>query len=178
MVMKIRFLLEGIAALMALGAGITASGQLAYTTLELPRANPFSSPETISTPTYHNEVNPRAMRHFLTNFPEVSEEKWYFTSRLTLSTFTLNGIKYRVDYDRRGNWIETLRTYDETKLPADLCRAVAESYPCYKTTLVQDIEQPPHPIVYIVHLEGKTKLIKLQICNGVFYEWQKFDKSE
>jgi len=176
--MKIKFLLGGIVVLMALGVGITASGQLAYTTLELPRANPFSSPETISTPTYYNDVNPRAMRHFLTNFPKVSEEKWYFTSKLTVSTFILNGINYRVDYDRRGNWIETLRAYDERKLPADLYQAVGYSYPGYKITLVQDIEQPVHATVYIVHLENETKLINLQICNGVFFEWQKFDKSK
>jgi len=176
--MKNKFLVEGIAVLMALGAGITASGQLAYSTLELPRANPFSSPETVSRPTYYNDVNPRAMRHFLANFPNVSEEKWYFTSNLTVSTFMLNGITYRVDYDRKGNWIETLRAYDEKKFPVDLWYAVGISYPDYKITLVQDIEQPMHPIVYIVHLEGKTKLIKLQICNGIIDEWQKFEKSK
>lgn len=163
---------------MALGAVVNVNGQFGYSTLELPKANPFSTPEAISKPSYYNEVNTRAMRHFLKNFSDVSDEKWYFTPKMTVVIFTLNEINYRVDYDKKGNWIETLRSYGEAKLSSDLRKDIAYSYRDYKIYLVQEIEQPSHATVYVIHLEGNTKLIKLQVCNGIIDEWQKFDKSK
>jgi len=43
---------------------------------------------------------------------------------------------------------------------------------------VQEIEKPRETFTYVVHLEGKTKLINLRVSNGEMDEWQKIDKSE
>ena len=133
--------------------------------------------ENASEPPYFNNISTRAVRDFVMNFPEVSYENWFCTSELFIAMFTLNDVSYRVDYDRKGNWIETFRTYDETNLPEDVRQSVKASYYDYKIYLVQEIEQPFHPIIYIIHLEGKKRLINLQVCNGVIFEWQKFKKS-
>ena len=122
-------------------------------------------------------ITTRAIRHFLENFSEVSHESWYCTPDLFVAMFKLNDIDYRVDYDRNGNWIETYRTYDETKMALDLRQSVQTIYWDYHIYLVQEIEQPRHPVMYIIHLENKTRLINLQVSNGVIFEWQKFTKS-
>jgi hypothetical protein len=170
-----------MAILLAFVTSVPVQAQIAYSSLDFPRASPVNTEiikENVSTPKYLNEINSKAMRHFLTNFAEVSNEKWYFTPQMTVAMFKLNGTDYRVDYDKKGEWIETYRTYDETKLSPDLRHAVNNLYPGYKIYLVQEIEQPPHPVVYVIHLEGKTKFIKLQVCNEVINEWQKFEKSK
>jgi hypothetical protein len=125
---------------------------------------------------YYNNISTRAIRNFVADFPEVSNENWFCTQDLFVATFTLNDISYRVDYDRTGSWIETFRIYDEAKLPLDVWQAVKSSYYDYTIYQVQEIEQPHQPIVYVVHLDGKKKLINLQVCNGAVYEWQKFKK--
>ena len=134
--------------------------------------------ENVSETVYYNNISTRAIRNFVLNFPEVSNENWFSTAELFVATFTLNDITYRIDYDRKGNWIETLRTYDETNMPSDLRQSVKGSYYDYSIYLVQEIEQPFHPIIYVVHLDGKKRLINLQVCNGVIHEWQKFKKSK
>jgi hypothetical protein len=167
--------------MIALVISLTMAGQSAYIKLDYPTASHFQmgpTKENVFIPTYHNEINARAMRHFLINFAEAANEKWYFTGDMIIVTLTLKGIDYRVDYSKKGRWIETIRTYDQTELSADLRRTVKNSYRDFDISMVQDIQQPSHPIVYIIHLESKTKLIKLQVCNGVVDEWQKFEKSK
>ena len=142
--------------------------------------------ENASEPTYYTTTNNdkitnitmRAIRHFLVNFGEVSNEIWFSTPEMFVAMFKLNDIDCRVDYDRNGNWIETYRTYDETKMSHELRQSVKSSYSDYHIYLVQEIEQPRHPITYIVHLENKTELINLQVSDGVIFEWQKFKKSK
>lgn len=141
--------------------------------------------ENVADPSYTTNGNEkitnitsRAVRHFLVNFSEVSNETWYSTPDLFVAMFKLNDIDYRVDYDRYGNWIETYRTYGETKMSRELKDIVNSSYWDYHIYLVQEIQQPLHPVTYIIHLENKTRLINLQVSDGVIYEWQKFNKSK
>jgi len=134
--------------------------------------------ENVAEPSYYNNISTRALRNFIMDFPEVSNENWFCTQDMFVAMFRLNDINYRVDYDRKGNWIETFRTYTEKDLPDDVRQSVKGSYYDYSIYLVQEIQQPFHPSVYVVHLEGKKKLINLQVCNGVINEWQKFKKSK
>jgi len=175
--------------LVALSINCSAQEEFAYSKTT-PRKNPMPYmkliAENVSEPTYYTPDNNdkitnitlRAIRHFLVNFGEVSNEIWYSTPDMFVAMFRLSDIDYRVDYDRKGNWIETYRTYDETKMSSDLRSSVKSSYWDYHIYLVQEIEQPRHPVTYIVHLENKTKLINLQVSDGVIFEWQKFSKSK
>jgi len=159
---------------------MTAKGQFAFVepSKKIVPAYLRTVRENVSESMYYNNISTRAVRDFVMNFPEVSNENWFCTPDLFVAMFTLNDISYRIDYDRKGNWIETFRTYDETNMSSDLRQSVKGSYYDYNIYLVQEILQPFHPAIYIVHLDGKKKLINLQVCNGVMYEWQKFKKSK
>jgi hypothetical protein len=158
----------------------TAKGQFAFAepSKKIVPAYLRTVKENVTEPLYYNNISTRAIRDFVMNFPEVPNENWFCTPDLFVAMFTLNDISYRIDYDRKGNWIETFRTYNETNMPSDLRQNVKGSYYDYNIYLVQEIIQPFHPTIYIVHLDGKKKLINLQVCNGVMYEWQKFKKSK
>ena len=128
---------------------------------------------------YRNDINVRAVRHFLRNFDNVSNEAWYDAPEMFVVTFTLNDINYRVDYDKQGGWIETFRTYDETKLLPDIRDIIVKSsYRDYKIFQVQEIQLRLHPINYIIHMEGKTNLINVRIYDGEIQECEKFEKSK
>ena len=115
----------------------------------------------------------------LRNFNEASSEKWHATPDLVVALFSVRDIDYRVDYNNRnGNWIETFRTYGEAKMSADLKQSVQSSYYDYTIFQVQEIEQPLHPVNYIVHLSGRARLINLRIYDGQVEEEQKFKESE
>lgn len=126
-----------------------------------------------------NNVNVNALRHFARNYNEASSEKWLATPDLVVALFSFRDIDYRVDYNsRNGNWIETFRTYGEAKMSPDLKQSVRSSYYDYIIFQVQEIEQPLHPVNYIVHLSGKAKLINLRIYDGQVEEEQNFKESE
>ena len=125
------------------------------------------------------DINVNALRHFVRNFNDTSSEKWYATRNLVVALFSFHDIDYRVDYNsRNGNWIETFRTYGEAKMSPDLKQSVQSSYYDYTIFQVQEIEQPLHPVNYIVHLSGKAKLINLRVYNGQVEEEQNFKESD
>jgi hypothetical protein len=120
-----------------LSLNCSAQEEFAYST-----TSPQKSPtpymkliaEKASEPNYYSvgnsdkitNITMRAIRHFLVNFGEVSNEIWYSTPDMFIAMFKLNDIDFRVDYDRNGNWIETYRTYKETKMSHEL-RSSAKS---------------------------------------------------
>jgi hypothetical protein len=136
-------------------------------------------PINTATRVNRSEINSNILRHFVRNFNDASTEKWYATSDLFVALFTFRDIDYRVDYNNRsGNWIETFRTYSEAKMSPDLKQTVRSSYRDYTIFQIQEIEQPLHPVNYIVHLEGKARLINLRIYNGEMEEEQNFKQSQ
>jgi hypothetical protein len=125
-----------------------------------------------------NLISSKAVKNFHKEFTPPSGETWFYTEGGFVAKFTQDGIETRVDYDKKGNWMHTIRTYDEYKLPEDVRHLVKSSYYDYNITQVQEIEMPRDSFTYIVHLEGKTTLINVKVINGEMEEWEKFDKSK
>jgi len=123
-------------------------------------------------------INSKAVRDFSTQFKQAANEAWFVTDGGFVVKFKQDGVETRADYNKKGNWLHTIRTYDENKLPADVRHLVKSSYYDYDIVQVQEIEKPSNVFTYIVHLEGKTKLINLRISDEHMEEWQKFDKSK
>ena len=116
------------------------------------------------------------MTNFHKAFKNVSDEKWYEMPDATRVKFTLNEVHYAVDYDKKGQWIHTIRTYDAKQLPADVRQEVRASYMDYSIICVKEITVPHNEKTYIVYLEGPSNFINLRIANGEMDEWQKYDK--
>jgi hypothetical protein len=125
-----------------------------------------------------NEVSSKAVRNFINKFKQASGETWFVTDGGFVVKFKQHGVETRADYDKKGDWLYTIRTYDESGMSAELRHLVKSSYYDYNILQVQEIETPSDNFTYIVHLEGKTKLINLRINDGDMEEWQKFDKSK
>jgi len=126
---------------------------------------------------HRRDVNSKAVRNFVRTHKNVFNEKWYKLPGGFVARFLINDVDYRVDYDKKGNWFSTIRTYDESKLPKDIRHVVKSSYYDYSIILVREIERPSATFTYVVLLEGKTELINLRITNDEMDEWQKFKKS-
>ena len=139
---------------------------------------PINGNDKNETPVYLNKVNAKAVKDFKQTYKTVTNEKWYEMPDGIRATFTLNDIRYRLDYEKNGSWLHTIRYYDEKKLPAETRRLVASSYLDHTVTLVEEIEKPRDVITYIIHLEGKTNWVNIKVCNGEIEEWQKFNKSK
>ena len=75
--------------------------------------NSFS--KTIVNTLHRGDINSKAVRNFVRFYKNISDEKWYEIPDALIATFTFNDVDYRIDYDKKGNWLHTMRTYDENK---------------------------------------------------------------
>jgi hypothetical protein len=119
----------------------------------------------------------RAVKNFKETFKNVRNEKWYSMQEGYRANFTLNGIRYRLDYDKNGRWMHTIKYYDEKKLPAEVRRLVASSYLDYNVRSVEEIEVQRTPLFYVIHLEGEKEWINIKVAEYEIYEIEKIKKS-
>jgi hypothetical protein len=175
-----KIILSSISGIFLMLFGI-ASAQLAHTVAQSAGDFAFFK-EPASKNSSHvakdTRVNARVMRDFLKSYKNVSDEKWVELKDAFVALFNLDEIDYQVAYAKNGNRIRTIRSYRENKLPQDIRHMVKSTYYDYAINVVQEIEKPRDPLVYIIQLIGNTEIIKLIVCDGEITKLQKFKKSE
>src|SRR5262245_53365587 len=86
----------------------------------VPSSNPeVTAPGPVSTnqtPHYASNIRPKAVRDLEKKFKTGSDVDWQPMDYGFRAKFTTNGISYRVDYDKKGNRMDMVRTYDEKHL--------------------------------------------------------------
>ncbi len=160
---------------------VTARGQLASTGIQ-PSEDFVSSGKAFSKNVLgivdRNSVNSKAVKNFVKSFKDVSDEKWLELKDGFVAKFAITDINYQVVYDKKGKWVYTIRTYGETKLSGDVRHLVKSTYYDYGINLVQEIETPANPVIYVIQLLGEKEIISLRIYDGEMQVFQKFNKSE
>ena len=121
-------------------------------------------------------ISPKAINNFHKTFKNASDEKWFELPDALRVKFTANQIQYVVYYDKKGNWLHTIRTFDVKELPADIRQQVKTAYFDYSIVCVKEISVLHNDKTYIVYLEGPSNFINLRIANGEMDEWQKYNK--
>jgi Putative beta-lactamase-inhibitor-like, PepSY-like len=142
-----------------------------------PSENPEVSPGvTVSETTAPAAMN-KAVRNFKKTFKSITDQKWYEMPDGYRVNFTTNDVRYRLDYDKKGNWLHTIRYYDEKKLPVEVRRLVASSYLDYNIRTVEEIEAPRNTKFHVIHLEGETNWINIKVSDNEIIELEKIKKS-
>lgn len=146
--------------------------------------NPQAVPAVIDPTTDHEpdeyayKVNTKAVRDLAKNFKSDGDEKWYEMPYGFRAKFKSKEISYRVDYDKKGNRLSVVRSYQETQLSTTIRSLVKSVYYDYAIVLVEEIIKPMTEMTYVVHLEGKTEWINVIVQNSDMVEWQRFNKSK
>jgi hypothetical protein len=122
-------------------------------------------------------ISQKAVNNFEKTFKNVSEVKWYEMPDGYRANCIMNGVRCRLDYDKRGNWLHTIKYIDEKKLPIDVRRLVASSYLDYSITSIEQIELPHHQLVFVIHLQGEKNWINIRVSDSEISELQTINKS-
>jgi hypothetical protein len=107
----------------------------------------------------------KAVRSFKKSWQYVDNESWYPVPDGYRARFTEDGVLYLVSYNKKGNWLNTMRQYDETKLDKDVRSSVRSGYYDYSIILVEEMEVPNKPLTYVIHLEDKTSFLNIRFCD-------------
>ena len=123
---------------------------------ELPYSNTSSEPGTMNsyTKTLYT-IHIRAVRNFKQVYQHIQNETWFPIPNGYKARFEEQGVRHDIVYDKRGNWLYTIRQYAEDQLNTDIRAQIKTIYFDYTITLVEEIERPLKPLVYVVHMEDK-----------------------
>ncbi len=123
-----------------------------------------------------NEVSIKAIRDFVEASGQTENIKWYKSDEGFMAYYNQNGARLMAGYNLKGNWIYSMATYNEDKLPRDVRHLVKSTYYDYAITLVNEIKTGSKTI-YIVHMADKTSWVNLRVCDGEMEVVEQLDKS-
>jgi hypothetical protein len=127
---------------------------------------------------YLNDINIRAMRDFVSRYGDVADAAWHRSNDNYVAVFYKDSIQNRVIYTNRGDLSYIMKYYEENRMPRNIRAQVKSIYFDYKIFVVQEIETPDHPTVYIVNLQGDTDWKKVKLCQGEMEVLEEFRRGK
>jgi hypothetical protein len=118
---------------------------------------------------YRNEIAVRAVRHFTSSYPDAQEERWYLINNGFMAKFSKDNVKIRIDYDKKGNWLYTIRYLTEKMLPRDVRAQVKSTWFDHNISSAEEI-QVGYSFIYLLHInEGEDWKI-IRVADGEMSE--------
>jgi len=127
---------------------------------------------------YINEISVRAMRDFVSRYGEVENAIWHRSKDSFIAVFYRDSVQHRVIYSQRGDLSFIMKYYDERHMARNIRAQVKSTYYDYKIFIIQEIETPNYPTVYIVNLQGETDWKKVRLCQGDMEVMEEYKKSK
>jgi hypothetical protein len=103
-----------------------------------------------------------AMRNFYNRYGDAHNESWYITDFGFRAKFQQNNISFIADYNKKGLWLSTIKTYGENELPKAVREQIRRTWYDHHIFLVQEINQRGEP-VYLVSIENARSWMKLRL---------------
>jgi hypothetical protein len=129
-------------------------------------------------PQYVNDINIRAMRDFVKRYSNVTDEKWHKSNNNYVAVFFRDSTQYRVIYSSRGELCYIMKYYEEPQMARDIRGQVKSIYYDYKIFIIQEIDSPDSPPVYIINLQGADDWKKIKLCQGEMEVMEEYKRSK
>ena len=107
----------------------------------------------------------KATSEFWKTFGDSKGEKWYKVPGGFLAEFSEKAVQVRAVYDKKGNWVYTIRQYTEKELPDEILGLVKSRY--YRDTIgvIKELIQPQNT-VYLIHIENGARWKTVRVADG------------
>ena len=120
--------------------------------------------------------NTKMFNHFSKDFKNASGIKVSTEKGETHVSCTVNGVTNKIDYNKKGRWLYTIRYYDVDKLPQDIGNQVNSGYPGFSIFGCVAEVSVPDKIAYFVMIENKTSWKRIRIVNGEMDAYEEYLK--
>ena len=121
-------------------------------------------------------LNDKAERNFRREFRTVYNPKWVEKEDGFRAKFVENDISYMVDYDKKGNWLNTISNYSEDHLDTHIANAVKMAFLGYAIVHVTEIKKGKATI-YLVKIDNQKLLKTIRVENGEMDVYESYVKS-
>ncbi|GGB04528.1 hypothetical protein [Puia dinghuensis] len=107
----------------------------------------------------------RASRDFWSRVGEQKGEQWYKLQVGYQAEYTDGPVKGVYLYDKKGNWIYSILTYGEDRLPQEVRQLVRSTYYDFSINWVKEVSDAQN-LVYVVHMESDKAWKEVAVQDG------------
>jgi hypothetical protein len=124
-------------------------------------------------------ISPRAVRNFVNTYKDVTGENWTKLKDGFAARFDSDGTKNTILYDKKGDWVGSIKLYHEEKMSREIRHIVKSTYYDYKIIYTQEVETIDSGDVptYVVCIEDKTNIKFVRINAGEMSAWKELTKT-
>ena len=124
-------------------------------------------------------ISSRALRNFANTHKNVKQESWTKNKNGFFVTAISEGIRTTVFYDRKGDWVGSIKYYSQEKMPREIRHIVKSTYYDYNIISIQEVETiDSHGVpTYIVTVDNKTNIQLIRVSAGEMEVWKQFTKA-
>jgi hypothetical protein len=106
-------------------------------------------------------ISEKLLKTFKQTFPDAEQVKWMEQADKYTVNFTENGILTKIDYDKEGNFVSSLRYYTERNLPVNIICKLQKKYSDKKVFGVTEMTTDG-TVEYYIKLEDATNWITVK----------------
>lgn len=117
----------------------------------------------------------KAARDFIQRAGDQKEEHWYKEPTGYEADYTDGAVKALYRYDKKGNWVYSILTYGEDKLPEDVRALVKGHYYDFNINWVKEVTEA-QTTVYVVHMESAKAWKEVSVQEGEMRVLKEFCK--
>jgi hypothetical protein len=127
---------------------------------------------------YSSPLNTKAAKDFHKRFAATEGEKWVDYRNGYAAVFTSDDIRFRVEYDSKGNWNGTEKDYTGTKLDRNIRKIVKQVYFDYAISWVREFMVPGLPgiPVYVITIDDENSFKTLSVCEDEIRVTEEYSK--
>ncbi len=109
-----------------------------------------------------SEVDARALKSFNKKFSPQVEVLWHKDNEDYRAYFVESGIQHRITYNRKGKWVQTIKSYLPEHLDANVRDLVEETYDGYEIIGITEVQISSYQ-VYFVNVASRKKFKELVV---------------
>lgn len=102
-------------------------------------------------------------------FPAAQDERWYVIQNGYMAKYKDGDTNLRLDYDRHGNWLYTIRYINEKKLPREVRSLVRSTWYDHLISSAEEI-QVGEQFIYILHIHEGDDWKLIRVADGEMSE--------
>lgn len=106
-------------------------------------------------------IAPKVLSAFNGNFDNATNIKWFTVENHFIVSFEQNNIRTRIDYDKEGKFLSSLRYYDYKNLPFNILLKIKEKYKGKTIKICTEVIEN-ESILYSVNVEDEENVYVIE----------------
>ena len=122
-------------------------------------------------------VSGKMFKHFSRNYKNATDILVRPVDENTSIAFKIDGVSNRVQYNKKGKWQYSIRSYEESKLSESLRNAIESNYPGFIVFGFVAEVQVLNKTATLVMIENKTSWKRIRIIDDEMDVYESYTKS-